>query len=48
MILMSHLIFAFGCYFHQCFVIAMIKLKGMHWNHDFNVVVGKQCRTENA
>ena len=24
----------------------MIKLKGMYLNHDFNVVVGKQCRTE--
>ena len=25
-----------------------IELKGLHLNHDFNVVVGKQCRTENA
>ena len=26
----------------------MIELKGMHLNHNFNVVVGKQRRTENA
>ena len=25
-----------------------IELKGMHLNHDFYVVVGKQYRTENA
>ena len=25
-----------------------IELKGMHLNHNFFVVVGKQCRTENA
>ena len=25
----------------------MIYQKGMHLNHDFNVVVGKQCRIEN-
>ena len=23
-----------------------IKVKGMHLNHDFYVVLGKQCRTE--
>ena len=26
----------------------MIELKGMTLDHDFYVVVGKQCRTENA
>ena len=26
----------------------MIDQKGMHLNHNFFVVVGKQCRTENA
>ena len=26
----------------------MIEKKGMHLNHDFYVVVGKICRTENA
>ena len=26
----------------------MIELKGMHLNHNIYVVVGKQCRTENA
>ena len=25
-----------------------IELKGMHLNHDFYVVVNKQCRAENA
>ena len=25
-----------------------IEQKGMHLNHDFYIVVGKQCRTENA
>ena len=25
-----------------------IELKGMHFNHDFYVVVGKHCRTENV
>ena len=25
-----------------------IELKGMHLNHDFYVVVGKQCGTENS
>ena len=25
-----------------------IKQKGMHLNHDLSIVVGKQCRTENA
>ena len=28
--------------------IYQIHQKGMHLNHDFYVVVGKQCRTENA
>ena len=28
--------------------LSTIELKGMHLNHNFYVVVGKQCRTENA
>ena len=28
--------------------LKMIHQKGMHLNHDFYVVVGKQCRIENA
>ena len=29
-------------------VICKIRQKGIDLNHEFNVVVGKQCRTENA
>ena len=29
-------------------VLTEIKQKGMHLNHDFYVIVGKQCRTGNA
>ena len=41
-------------YLHQVHIIGdsiiseMIEQKGMHLNHEFYVVVGKQCRTENA
>ena len=34
------------CY--NCPEIGMIELKGMHLNHEFYVIVGKQCHTENA
>ena len=31
------------------FMVAFLdRTDGMHLNHDFYVVVGKQCRTENA
>ena len=30
----------------ECFL--WIKLKGIHLDRDFYVVIGKQCRTENA
>ena len=35
----------FAFWEHQYY---LIELKGMHLNYDFYVVVGKQCRTENA
>ena len=32
----------------EFFLFQMMELKGMTFDHDFYVVVGKQCRTENA